>query len=82
MKLLDRARYAAQVLQLNMLQRCADGPHNCWCRSASTCLFYRCENCDMPVDKFGKALLDDFYSLHVDGNAGPCPYCDGPMPKL
>lgn len=79
MKLLDRARYAAQALQLNMLQRCADGPPNCWCRSASSCRFYRCENCDMPVDRSGKALMDEISD--VDWNAGPCPDCNGPMPK-
>jgi len=36
----------------------------------------------MPVDGTGKALLDDFGSRHVDYGAGPCPYCNGPMPKL
>lgn len=66
----------ATALRDVMLQRCAGGGSHgrCWCRSAATCRFYRCTNCDMPVDKTGKALLDDF-------NAGPCPYCNGPMPK-
>lgn len=65
-----------------MLDRCAGGfgAGHCWCRSAATCRFKRCENCDMPVDSSGKALLDDIGN--ADLNAGPCPYCDGPMPKL
>lgn len=70
-------------LKLAMLERCAGGAgHPCWCRSAATCRFKRCENCDMPVDANGKALFDDFYGRGMDRNAGPCPYCDGPMPRL
>lgn len=67
-----------------MLQRCAgdDRAGNCWCRSAATCLFKRCSNCDMPVDSDGNALLDDFYAAGIDRYAGPCPFCDGPMRKL
>lgn len=36
----------------------------------------------MPVDGAGKALIDDIYAGDFDRNAGPCPYCNGPMPKL
>lgn len=66
-----------------MLQRCAGGGASgrCWCRSARTCRFYRCENCDSPVDRHGRALLNDFGADGVDRHAGPCPSCNGPMPK-
>lgn len=70
-------------LKLVMIARCAgDGSGRCWCRSARTCRFNRCPNCDMPTDAAGNALLDDFYAKDIDRNAGPCPYCNGPMPKL
>jgi hypothetical protein len=63
-----------------MLQRCAGWGDRCWCRSAATCRFKRCTNCDMPVDRYGIALLYDIPD--VDHHSGPCPYCNGPMPKL
>lgn len=70
-------------LRETMIQRCAGGgAGRCWCRSAATCRFKRCENCDMPVDSSGNALIDDIYAGDFDRNAGPCPYCNGPMPKL
>lgn len=71
-------------LRQAMLERCAGGAisGHCWCRSATTCCFDRCRNCDMPVDSAGKALLDDFGAIGIDFNAGPCPYCNGPMAKL
>lgn len=42
-----------------MVDRCAGGGGRCWCRSAETCLFHRCSNCDMPVDENGKAGAED-----------------------
>jgi len=71
-------------LKQAMLDRCAGGgvSGHCWCRSATTCRFRRCPNCDMPTDEAGKALLDDFYASGIDRSAGPCPDCNGPMPKL
>ena len=77
----DRSLRAATALRDVMLDRCAGGGGRCWCRSAATCCFYRCTNCDMPVDENGIALLDDFFARGVDQSAGPCPYCNGPMPK-
>lgn len=68
-------------LKIVMLDRCARGGGRCWCRSAQTCRFKRCENCDMPVDRDGRALCDDFGADGIARNAGPCPYCNGPMPK-
>lgn len=67
-------------LRQAMLDRCAgDAAHgHCWCRLASTCRFNRCTNCDMPVDKNGKALMSDY----IDAEEFPCEYCEGPMPKL
>jgi len=78
------ARPPGQRLREVMVQRCAGYSFygRCWCRSASTCLFRRCPNCDMPTDQDGKALLDDFYMDGVDRHAGPCPDCGGPMRKL
>lgn len=65
-----------------MVQRCCSEHHGrCWCGSASTCLFYRCINCDMPVDAAGNALFDDFWARGIDHHAGPCPMCGGPMRK-
>lgn len=70
-------------LRETMVLRCAgNGAGRCWCRSARTCRFQRCENCDMPVDKNGKALIADMYAGDFDRNAEPCSYCDGPMPRL
>ena len=76
-------REAATALRDIVAQRCAgyDFYGSCWCRSASTCLLYRCNNCDMPVDETGHALLDDFCMPGVDRSAGPCPLCCGPMRK-
>jgi hypothetical protein len=68
-------------LRENMIDRCCGSGGRCWCRSAKTCLFKRCENCDMPVDRDGRALYDDFGADHIDRHSGPCPSCNGPMPK-
>lgn len=69
-------------LRLVMIERCAGGGGRCWCRSAATCRFERCTNCDMPVTENGLALYDDFGADHIDHNFGPCPVCNGPVPKL
>ena len=80
--MIEKAVQARYALRDIMLQRCAgDGHGRCWCRSAAGCRFYRCTNCDMPTDENGIALLDDFFAKDIDRNAGPCPYCNGPMPK-
>lgn len=81
--MIEKAVQARYALRDVMVEKCAGaGRSGCWCRSAASCLFHRCKNCDMPVDETGKALLDDFYADGIDRNAGPCPYCNGPMPKL
>ena len=93
----ERTAMAATALRDVMVDKCAGvGRSRCWCRSAARCLFTRCTNCDMPIDENGKALFDDFnaHATTKEGHYGgrmfefygdepvPCPYCNGPMPKL
>lgn len=93
----ERLAQVGTALRDVMVEKCAGaGRSRCWCRSAASCLFHRCKNCDMPVDENGKALFTDFYAhgftkeghfigrlfeFWGDDEPLPCPDCNGPMPK-
>jgi len=76
---LGRAANTGTALRDVVVERCVNG--KCWCKKAETCLLYRCTNCDMPVDRDGRALFDDWCADGIDRGFGACPYCHGPVLK-